>query len=359
MISASTVPPTSARGGSIVSRRFPFPVVAGVELRANGPRLPDPPATIRDHESEFVSRAADAAFREFPRARYPLELHGAVPCVLAFEIGFTIVPDGRGIGFDDETTVRLGTRSARPASSATVTTTDEPRDLMAAISTFGSAVATRSPERPLPLFQGHPPALERGEELRIPDRIDTPNAGVTVQLQPERAYAYAAAPLATYIAAVELASVAEFGEEGFRVVGDGASTLADTDSRPPAALVAETLADGYTVRYRGYATDTAGPGSRVRSPLDGDWSLTTAGGTRKRSTRRRSTRCWRRRTIRSSSTASSSTSSAGVCCGLSPKRSDACSPGANRATPHAAAYPRAVAVVSPRQRSERRATGRK
>jgi hypothetical protein len=23
-------------------------------------------------------------------------------------------------------------------------------------------------------------------------------------------------------------------------------------------------------------TDTAGPGSRVRSPLDGDWSLTTA-----------------------------------------------------------------------------------
>jgi hypothetical protein len=76
--------------------------------------------------------------------------------------------------------------------------------------------------------------------------------------------------------AVELASFAEFGEEGFLVVGDGASTLAHTGSRPPVALVAESLADGYAVRSRGYATDTAGPGSRMRSPLDGDWSLTTA-----------------------------------------------------------------------------------
>jgi hypothetical protein len=582
--------------GSIVSRGFPFPIAAGVELRAGGLGLPDAPATIRDRDGGFVSRASEVAFREFPRERYLLELHGAVPCVVAFESGFTLAPDGRGIEFDDGTAVRLGARSARPEPSATVTTTDDPADLMAAISTFGSAVATRAPERSLPLFRGHPPALERGDELHVPVRVDTPDTEVTIQLPPERAYAYAAAPLATYLGAtvepsdraqlvvagegyslsgrsgieesigrvlkqtftldavcrgagpypgesherrvlddaveldwealydadpaerlaaylsvpypevepavpqwetcahldpesrnldavpslaahlatirsppvvssrqpgptpwtdddetepirpersgavedawfgdgtplnaskgiarsyrnrfdrspestdvavlapepddadaaeavaagyddpdvvvglprrelrrrlgsdaalvhvvgdvgaegfacedgwldvrehelsvgadlfvmdscsahrqatelvengalagiaafhespgeradvgvrlarllddgfplagaVELASFAEFGEEGFLVVGDGASTLADTGSRPPVALIAETLADGYAVRSRGYATDTAGPGSRVRSPLDGDWSLTTA-----------------------------------------------------------------------------------
>ena len=201
--------------GSIVSRQFPFPVATGVELRTDGLMLPDAPATIRDREGEFVSRVADVAFRSFPRGRYLLELHGAVPCVLAFEGGFTLAPDDRGIEFDDATTIRLGARSARPAPSATVTTTDDPADLMAAISTFGSAVATRSPERSLPLFRGHPPVLEHGDERRIPDEVETPDSAVTIELPPERAYAYAAAPLATYLgASVEPADRAQLVVDG-------------------------------------------------------------------------------------------------------------------------------------------------
>lgn len=173
--------------GSMVSRRFPFPIAAGVELRADGLELPDAPATVRDRDGGFVSRAADVAFREFPRGRYLLERHGAVPCVLAFETGFTLAPNGRGIHYDDETTARLGTRSARPAPSAAVTTTDEPRDLMAAVSTFGSAVATRSPERSLPQFRGYPPARSNSPPSPSSGRRGSSSSATARRRSPTRA----------------------------------------------------------------------------------------------------------------------------------------------------------------------------
>ncbi|GAB7094284.1 hypothetical protein JCM30237_14360 [Halolamina litorea] len=201
--------------GSIVARAFPVPVETAVELRADGLTLPDAPATVRDRDGGHVARIADVAFRTFPRGRYLLELHGAVPCVLAFEGGFTLAPDERGISFEEPTTVRVGARSAQPRPTATVTTTDGPEDLMAAISTFGSAATTRGPERSLPAFRRHPPALARGDELRIPDGLEPPETGPTIELPPERAYAYAAAPLATYLGAT-----VEPAERAHLVAGD-------------------------------------------------------------------------------------------------------------------------------------------
>lgn len=192
---------------TVVADSFPFTVDAAAEFRTDALALPDAPATVRDRAGDHVGRVADVAFREFPHGRYLLELHGAVPCVLAFESGFTLAPDGRGVEFDgagdagSATTVRLGARSATPEPTTTVTTTDDPADVMAAVSTFGSAAPTRGPERSLPAFRRHPPALERGDALRIPDGVVPPASGPTIELPPRLDYAYAAAPLAAYLGA--------------------------------------------------------------------------------------------------------------------------------------------------------------
>ncbi|WP_458210437.1 hypothetical protein [Haladaptatus sp. NG-SE-30] len=72
---------------------------------------------------------------------------------------------------------------------------------MAAISTFGSALKTFSPERSFPTLRGHPPAIELGDELNIPPQLERPESGVELILPPEYRYIYVAAPLAYYLGA--------------------------------------------------------------------------------------------------------------------------------------------------------------
>lgn len=185
----------------ITTGRFPVPVSAAVECLGTGLTLPDCPVVIRDRDGEYVGRVDDIAFRTFTEGRYLLELHGAVHCVVGFEAGFTLGPDCRQVTFDRESPIRLGARSARPRPTETVTTTDDPADVMAAVSTFGSALATRAPERSFPAYREHPPALELGDELHVPDGLEPPENGVTIELPSRLEYAYAAAPLAAYLGA--------------------------------------------------------------------------------------------------------------------------------------------------------------
>lgn len=206
----------------ITTEQFPVPVSTAVECLATGLRLPEGVVVIRDREGGYISRADEVAFRNFTEGRYLLEVHGAVHCVLGFESGFTLGEDGRTLAFDHESPLRIGARSARPRPNRTVTTTETPEDVMAAVSTFGNALATRAPERSFPAFRGHPPALELGEKLRIPDGLEPPEGGVTIALPPRLEYAYAAAPLAAYLgASVEPAGRAELVTDAFSYSLDG------------------------------------------------------------------------------------------------------------------------------------------
>jgi hypothetical protein len=72
---------------------------------------------------------------------------------------------------------------------------------MAAISTFGSALKTTSPERAYPTLRGHPPAIELGDELDIPAGLAPPDTDIMIELPPELRFIYPAAPLAYYLGA--------------------------------------------------------------------------------------------------------------------------------------------------------------
>lgn len=206
----------------LTTAQVPVPVSTAVECLADGLRLPEGVVVIRDREGSFLSRADEVAFRNFTEGRYLLEFHGDIPCVVWFESGFTLGTDGRTIAFDHESPLRIGARSARPRPTETVTTTGDPADVMAAVSTFGSALATRAPERSFPAFRGHPPALELGEELRVPDGLEPPERHGRIRLPERLEYAYAAAPLAAYLGVrVEPARRAELVTDSFSYSLDG------------------------------------------------------------------------------------------------------------------------------------------
>ena len=126
--------------------------------------------------------------------------------------------------FDQPVPLRLGVRSFHESPAATIQVTDDPADVMAAISYFGSALQTMSPERSFGTLRGHPPALERGDSLEIPDSLDRPDSPVTIELPPEFEYVYPAAPLAFYLGAT-----VEPGPEPRLICGDIDRSLVGED----------------------------------------------------------------------------------------------------------------------------------
>lgn len=108
---------------------------------------------------------------------------------------------GQVIDCTDSGTVRLGLRSLHESPAATVTTTDQPRDIMRAFSCLGSALKTTSCERSFPSLRGHPPLLERGEQFHAPSGLErTPEtASVRIEVPPTLESLYPIAPLAYYL----------------------------------------------------------------------------------------------------------------------------------------------------------------
>lgn len=138
---------------------------------------------------------------------YYISVNEAVKVYLRVETNsqITVTPSRESnsttLEFGEEARVLVGARSTHQRPEATITTTDDPEDLMAAVSQFGSALKTTDPSRVYPTLRGHPPSLEFGDELSIPEELNAPDTGVTIQLPPERRYVYAAAPLAYYLSA--------------------------------------------------------------------------------------------------------------------------------------------------------------
>lgn len=95
----------------------------------------------------------------------------------------------------------LGTRSPHELPQATITTTDDPRQIMQAVSTFGSALQTTETERAWPTLRGHPPELELGDELHIPEQLDRPETGIQIRTPPNLASIYTLTPLTYYLGA--------------------------------------------------------------------------------------------------------------------------------------------------------------
>ncbi|AGB39219.1 hypothetical protein [Natronococcus occultus] len=189
---------------------FSFPVDGAVELTVAELIFPYVvPVYARDPSGEVVLEAEHCAYERLPAGEYVFELMAPIKLYVRATSAVTIASADDRLAFDfgESTEIRLGARSRHERPATTVTTTAEPADLARAVSTFGSALKTRECDRSLPSFRGHPPCLELGSELQIPDAATPPDTGVRLVVPPDRATIYAASPLAHYLAAsVEVGS---------------------------------------------------------------------------------------------------------------------------------------------------------
>jgi hypothetical protein len=183
---------------------FRFPVSAACTVETDALDLAHAVLTyVRNREGEVLADLTHDSTAEFSPDEYIVEFNGPIKLYLQVEAGLTVDSDTDSMrfSFDRAAEVAVGARSYHESSAATVTTTDDPEDVMAAVSTFGSVLKTTSPERSWPTLRGHPPRVERGDELAIPDDLDAPDTGVTVEVPPTLDAVYPAAPLAYYFGA--------------------------------------------------------------------------------------------------------------------------------------------------------------
>ncbi len=103
------------------------------------------------------------------------------------------------ISLDRESRVELGIRSLHERPAATITTSADVESMMEAVSALPSALKTITAERTWPTLRGHPPLIELGDRLDIPDVVEQPTSDVTLTVPPEHPLLYQAAPLAFFL----------------------------------------------------------------------------------------------------------------------------------------------------------------
>ncbi|MFB6150439.1 MAG: hypothetical protein ABEJ40_01410, partial [Haloarculaceae archaeon] len=161
-------------------------------------------AWVRDDSGAVETEVSDGEATALSSGRHNVELATThVKVQLVIDGGFAVEADGEHLRFRlaESDRVHLGARSVHEAPAATVTTTEDPRDVMRALSTLGSALKTTSCERSFPSLRGHPPLVETGASLRIPDWLDVPDTGVTIEVPPSLDYVYPVSTLAYYLGA--------------------------------------------------------------------------------------------------------------------------------------------------------------
>ncbi|WP_115862449.1 CHAT domain-containing protein [Halorussus litoreus] len=183
---------------------FRFPVSSACTVEARALDLPYPVLMyVWRRGGEMLTDLTSESSAELPPDEYLLELNTPVKIYVQIEAGVSVESDvdSMRIEFDRPAEIVVGARSFHDSPETTVTTTDEPEDVMAAVSTFGSVLKTTTPERSWPTLRGHPPRVERGDELSIPDDLDAPETGITVEVPPNLESIYPVAPLAYYFGA--------------------------------------------------------------------------------------------------------------------------------------------------------------
>jgi hypothetical protein len=183
--------------------QFRFPVDTAVSIRTDAISLPSVISVhVRDMEGTPLCTAEHFAYEELPAGRYTIELSAPMKLYLRVESSLTVSADAEGmdIDFGSPTEVVVGARSHHDRPADTITTTTDPTDMMKAVSAFGSALKTTSPERSYPTLRGHPPTIEVGDSLNLAG-LDAPETGVTIEIPREYRSIFVVAPLAYYLGA--------------------------------------------------------------------------------------------------------------------------------------------------------------
>ena len=184
--------------------RFTEPVDAAVVAELDELELPHVIGVfVRDMNGETVAECHDFADETLPAGEYEFDLAAPMKIYLRASGPVTVRSTNvdMAFSFEEPQQVEIGARSYHTRPATTITSTADPEDLMAAVSTFGSALKTTSPERAFPSLRGHPPMIELGTELDIPGEAEPPETGLWIEIPSEREAVYAVATLAHYLGA--------------------------------------------------------------------------------------------------------------------------------------------------------------
>jgi hypothetical protein len=185
--------------------RFRVPVTTAVTVRVEQLELPKRAGCcVRHRDGADITRVSSRESETLPADSYELELTSLplkLYCHAAGRVEIAPVEGGTRLTFAEPTEITLGLRSFHEQPAGTVRTTADPFDLLQAVSTFGSALKTTSPERSWPTLRGHPPLLERADELSIPEGLEPPATDVHIEVPPTLEDVYRVAPLAYYLGA--------------------------------------------------------------------------------------------------------------------------------------------------------------
>lgn len=143
---------------------------------------------------ESITLDRDVQFLELSG---PIKLYCRVTTPGRVETGL----DSIRLRLDRKATITIGARSLHEKPSGTIRVPDDPASMMEAVSMLSSALKTTSPERTWPTLRGHPPLIERADELEIPSKLSKPETDVTLEVPPTYRHLYTVSPLAYFLGA--------------------------------------------------------------------------------------------------------------------------------------------------------------
>jgi len=196
--------PEPVSPAQIPADEFYFPVGTGIRVRSREFVLPSVVSVfVRDDDGGMVSEIDHLGSASLGEGSYILELSTQIKTYVEVEGPLEITADLLQVrfSFPEKRDIDIGVRSRHTRPAATITTTDDPADLMTAVGAFGSALKTTSPERSFPTLRGHPPAVELGSSLSVPASVDPPETGVRLEVPPVCDAVFPLASLSYYLGA--------------------------------------------------------------------------------------------------------------------------------------------------------------
>ncbi|MFT4883948.1 MAG: hypothetical protein ACI8U4_001461, partial [Natronomonas sp.] len=156
---------------------------------------------VRDRSGQMLLSTDHNCEHSLPADDYYIELSTSVKLYLEVSGSISIDADSERlrVSFDGPTRVTFGSRSPRSQPPETVTTTENPEDVMTALSCLGEGILADSPDRSYPTIRGHPPEITLGDELEVPDNTDPHDSDVVFELPPRVDALYPAVPLVYYL----------------------------------------------------------------------------------------------------------------------------------------------------------------
>jgi len=190
-------------GGSI-----PRPVDVTVDCRARELRFPVAVVRVTSLTTdESHELGNDTGPLELPADEYLIDVDAEIKTYLRVEGPLTLSKpptfDEVVVSFPVERSLTAGFRSRNGLPDGTITVPATPEGVAAALSVMPSAHKTTGPERSFPTLRSHPPLVETGEDVAVPEGLAdaVPDSGVEVAVPPSLRQLFVVAPLSYYLQA--------------------------------------------------------------------------------------------------------------------------------------------------------------